>query len=134
MNLSADELLARYHAAMIAGDADSFAELYAPDGVHEFPFFNPHGVSRLVGPGQIRDFYRPLWTSTDVVLDRVESTAVHHTDTDGMVIDELVSIGHRGPDRRPFRLAGLLILTARAGKIIKVRDYLDLMGLAASAG
>jgi ketosteroid isomerase-like protein len=132
MTDSADQLVDRYHAAMVAADADAFAGLYAPDGIHEFPFFNPYGVTRLDGPDQIRSFYQPLWSASDVVLDRVDSTALHHTDDRDTVIDELVSTGRRGPSRRPFRLAGLVVLTARDGRIVKVRDYLDLLGLSAS--
>lgn len=129
MILTPEQLLDRYHAAMIAADADAFAELYAPEGVHEFGFVNPQGVSRLQGPDQIRDFYRPLWAQTPVAVDRIENTSLCRTDTEGMIINELVSIGHRRPDGKPFRLAGLVILTARAGKIIKVRDYMDVFGL-----
>lgn len=128
MNLSADDLLDRYHAAMIAADSDAFAELYAPDGVHEIPFFTPQGVSRLQGPEQIRDYYRPLWAEMPITLDRVENTAVHRTGSAATIISESVSIGHRR-DGAPFRLPGLVILTARDSKIIKVRDYMDLLGL-----
>ena len=129
MILTAEQLLDRYHAAMIAADADAFADLYAPGGVHEFPFVNPQGVTRLLGPDQIRDFYRPLWADTPVVLDRVETTFQCHTDTEGMIINELVSIGRRRTDDEPFRLAGLVILTAADGRITHTRDYMDLLGL-----
>ena len=129
MILTPEQLLERYHAAMIAGDADGFAALYSPDGVHEFPFANPQGVSRLQGPDQIRDFYRPLWANTPVVLGRIENTSLHHGETAGVIINELVSIGHRRPDDKPFRLASLLILTSSEGQITNVRDYLDVFGL-----
>lgn len=129
MILTPEQLLDRYHAAMIAADADGFAALYAPEGIHEFPFVSPQGVRRLQGPDQIRDFYRPLWANTPVVLDRIENSSLHHARTAGMIINELVSIGHRRPDDKPFRLAGLLILTSSEGKIINVHDYMDVFGL-----
>jgi ketosteroid isomerase-like protein len=129
MSLTSEQLLDRYHAAMVAGDADALADLYAPDGVHEFPFFNPQGVKRLHGPDQIRGFYRPLWADSPASLDRIETVSLHHTETDGMIINELVSIGHRRSDGMPFRLAGLLILTTRDGSIINNHDYMDLAGL-----
>jgi uncharacterized protein len=126
-----DELLGRYHAAMINISADDLADLYADDSIHEFPFFNPQGVSRLTGREQVRAYYRQLWSDVPVVLERIESTATHQTTTPGMIINELICHGRLRSTGAPFQLGGLIVLTARAGKIISVRDYMDLMGLAA---
>lgn len=126
--MTPEQLLAGYHAAMVDGDARAFADLYAPDGTHEFPFFNPHGVSRLHGPDEIRGYYEPLWANLPVTMDRVDSTAVHRPAPD-VIIDELVSTGRRRSDGAPFRLAGLVILTVGDGKIINARDYMDLLGV-----
>lgn len=130
MNVTSEQLLHEYHAAMVSGDSDALADLYAHDGVHEFPFFTPGGVRRLEGPEQICEFYAPRWAARGVWIDRVETVFPHRLANEAdRVVNGFVSVGRRRDDGAPFRLAGLLILTARDGKIVHVLDYMDIAGL-----
>jgi uncharacterized protein len=53
----ADVLAQRRHLIM-SGDADGFADLFAPDAVIEFPFASPGAPSRLDGREAIREYSR----------------------------------------------------------------------------
>jgi ketosteroid isomerase-like protein len=133
MNRSPQDLLDRYHAAMLAFSADEFADLYADAAVHEFPFRAPGGVRRLAGRESVREHYRRAWDQPLLRLEVIESEAVHQTSDPGTVVDEWRGHGftHQG-DR--VELSGLLVLTVVDGEIAKVRDYMDAYGLLSQTG
>lgn len=121
-------LLGRYHSAMINVDADTFADLYAADGVHEFPFRTPDGVGRLTGREQIRRHYRRLWAEPPVHLDRIEDRASHQV-SETMIINEWHGTGRRHSNGGAFELSGVIVLSSRDGELDLVRDYMDVYGL-----
>ncbi|SDT46524.1 nuclear transport factor 2 family protein [Microlunatus soli] len=121
-------LLDRYHRAMITFDADAFADLYAADGVHEFPFRTPDGTQRLVGRDKIRSYYRRLWAEPPVRLDRIEDRASHQV-SDTVIINEWHGTGRHRNTTEGFELNGVIVLSARNGELDLVRDYMDVYGL-----
>jgi hypothetical protein len=56
------EVLTRFQRAAIDKATDDFANLYALDAIHEFPFTRPGVPSRLQGREQIRAFAQPTGT------------------------------------------------------------------------
>jgi ketosteroid isomerase-like protein len=125
------QLLDRYHQAMINTSADELADLYAADAVHEFGFFNPAGIQRLDGREQVRAYYRRAWARPPLRLTKITNLAVHPAGESDTVIAEWVAEARPVGDGAPFSLAGVNVLTSRGRELIMVRDYMDLLGVAA---
>jgi ketosteroid isomerase-like protein len=125
------ELLHRYQAAMRAFNADMLADLYAPDAVHEFGFFTP-GPTVYKGREEVRDAYRRTWRQPRVILGEIRNEAVHESAT-GAVISEWRSTATTGTGSS-FELAGVLVIESAGGLITRVRDYVDVLGLAHGTG
>lgn len=78
-------LVDRALALLLAKDMAGFAELWAPDGVLEFPFAPPGYPSRLNGRAEVRDYVRdypsvvatcarsPRWPCTRAWTPRLSS-------------------------------------------------------------
>lgn len=130
MTESALDLLDRYRAAMMMFSADELADLYAADGVHEFPFRTHDGVTRLEGREQVRSYYRRLWAEPPVTLDRIDNRALHQVAPDTIIYEWSGTGRHRNPDvDAVFELSGVIVMTARNGLIASLRDYMDVYGL-----
>ncbi|MFG2693390.1 nuclear transport factor 2 family protein [Kitasatospora sp. NPDC048407] len=126
------DVLARYQRAMLRLDADALAELYAPDGVHEFPFRFPGFPARLEGREEIRAGYKAAWSGTPARPTGIEETGVHlSTDPEVLVAEQTVR-GEIAGGRGEFAIPGLLVLRVRDGLIVHARDYMD--GLAVTGG
>lgn len=129
----ATALLRRYQQAMLAFDADALADLYAPDAVHEFPFMAPGHPPRYEDREALRAAYRRIWAGRRAELTDLRDVALHRGPGGDTVVSEWTAraVPHQGT---PFDLSGVLVVTARDGRIVHVRDYMDAMGLALATG
>ncbi|MGN9846286.1 nuclear transport factor 2 family protein [Nonomuraea sp. H19] len=118
--MSIDEIVSRYHDAMLHKSADELAELYAEDGLHEFPF---GGWPPYKGREEIRAGYRATWGTTPFEVQEVRRLALHRTEDSEVVVVEHVVDGTAG-DRR-ITVPGLLVFRIRNGQIVHTRDYMD---------
>ncbi|MDG4532132.1 nuclear transport factor 2 family protein [Streptomyces sp. AV19] len=127
-------ILDRYHRAVLSKSADDLAELYAPDGVHEYPFFFPGMPERFEGREAIREGCRAIWGPSPARPQRVEEVAVH-VSADGEVITvEHIVHGTLAPTGQEFSFPGLLVLRVRDGLITHARDYMDGLRVAHTMG
>ncbi|MFD8702863.1 nuclear transport factor 2 family protein [Kitasatospora sp. NPDC059648] len=128
------ELLARYRRAMLDLDADALAELYAEDGVHEFPFLFPGMPERYRGREEVRAGYRAAWGASEARPEEIREVAVHPgADPEVLTVEQSV-IGRVASTGEEFTLPGLLVLRARGGQLVHVRDYMDGLGVARAMG
>ena len=127
-------ILRRYQQAMIDMSADDLADLYAPDAVHELPFLFPGMPDRLEGREQIRATYRAAWAGSDAQPQAVREVAVHLSADGEVLVAEQVVAGVLRSAGRPFEFPGVLVLRVRDGEIIRVRDYMDGLGVAHAMG
>ncbi len=127
------EVLGRYRQAMLDKSADDLAELYAEDGVHEFPFRFPGVPRRFEGREAVRAGYRTMWNASPARAASIREVAVHET-TDPQVIiaEQVVLAGAEGAE--PGEVPGLLVIRVRDGRIIHVRDYMDASAAAVLSG
>jgi ketosteroid isomerase-like protein len=128
--LSAREVLARYHQAMLDKSADDLADLYATDAVHEFPFEVPGWPAKLSGREEIRSLYHRSWSNVPFQLTEVHDVAV--SECGDTVIGEWYGTGVT-PDRA-FTAKGVLVFRVEGGKIVHMRDYMDVFGTFRSLG
>ncbi|MEO3754289.1 nuclear transport factor 2 family protein [Streptomyces sp. B6B3] len=128
------EVLARYHQAMRDKSADDLADLYAPDGLHEFPFASPGFPPRYEGREEVRAGYRAAWGATPVRVEAITDVTVHDTGDPEVVIAEHVVVATLPPAGDTFTVPGLLVMRVRGGHIVRVRDYLDGLAVAGARG
>ncbi|MFF3918510.1 nuclear transport factor 2 family protein [Streptomyces sp. NPDC001852] len=88
--------------------ADALAALYAEDAVHEAPFTVPGFPPRFKGREAIRAAYGAMWNASPVVIDSVDTTALHRTSDEEVVVVEQRTRGHVGPEEPAFGVTSLL--------------------------
>jgi ketosteroid isomerase-like protein len=119
--------------AMVAGEGVVFADLFAEDGVLEYPFAGPGQPTVLRGRAAIAAHFGR--SDPAAVFDMDEVTAkVHRTDDPEVVVAE---IEHAGRSRRrgaPYRFPALAVLRVRNGQIVTYRDRMDPIALARLLG
>lgn len=129
---TADLLLERLAALDMAG----FADLFAEDGVLEYPFGFPGAPSSVRGRDTIREHLvesRRGIHSVITVTD-VDATMYESADPE-MIIWETVISGTRTATGEPFRfVSGVGIVTVRDGEVTSMRDYTNVLGGAEATG
>src|SRR5580700_4483448 len=82
------DVLARRRRLILNGDADGYADLFAPDGVIESPFAPPGAPSRLEGREAIREYSRHVIASP-LRLEEFEAVELYQTQDPEVVIVEM---------------------------------------------
>lgn len=120
------EVFARLREVVLQFDMDAQADLYAEDGVLEWPFA-PDGMPRRVaGREAIRHVLVPLGERARAAghhLLGYQSVEVHDTTDPEVIIAEFDVQGEILPDGRPYQLSFVQVLRVRDGKIVTFRDY-----------
>jgi uncharacterized protein len=123
------DVLARRRHLILSGDADGFADLFAPDGVIEAPFTGPPGTPmRLEGREAIREYSRHVMASP-LRLEDFEVAELYQTQDPEVVIVEMRTKGTLTATGRPFAATSIQILRIREGQIVLFRDFADSRGL-----
>ena len=123
------EVLAQRRHLILTGDADGFAELFAPGGVIEAPFTGPPGKPmRLEGREAIREYSRQVMASP-LRLDDFEVTELYQTQDPEVVIVEMRTKGTLTATGRSLVATSIQVLRVREGQIVLFRDYADGRGL-----
>jgi ketosteroid isomerase-like protein len=118
-------LLARYHDAMLALDANALADLYAVDGVHDFPFLTAGRPRRYVGREEIRAGYGAAWGATPLRVEAISNVAVYETADPEVIIAEQDAMVVFPETGQRFAQPSILVMRARDGAFVHVRDYAD---------
>lgn len=120
---------------MVEGrDGVVFAELFADDGVLEYPFAAPGFPSVYKGRPTIRELVGRM-SEARHLFDIHEVTAtVHETDDPEVVVAEIAHHGHSHVTNRPYEALALGIIRVRDGKIVHYRDYMNPLSMAELLG
>jgi uncharacterized protein (TIGR02246 family) len=122
-------ILARRRHVILTGDADGFADLFAPDAVIEVAFAGPPGLpARLQGREAIRENARQVLASP-VRLEDFEVVELYQTQDPEVVIAEMRTAGTVTTTGRSFAATSIQILRIRDGQIVHFRDFPDPRGL-----
>ncbi|HEY6035878.1 MAG TPA: nuclear transport factor 2 family protein [Kofleriaceae bacterium] len=127
-------VLHRYHDAMRAKSADALADLYAPDAIHEFPFFMANGVHELAGREAIRASYRAGWANHPLDIHAIEDVFVHVGADPEVVTGQFRARATLRATGAPVEITGVLVLRVHAGQIVHTRDFMDALGVAHALG
>lgn len=119
------DVLARRRQLMLDGDADGFADLFAPDAVMEFCFHGPPGSPvRLAGREAIRAYSRQVMASL-LRLEDYEVTELYQTRDPAVVIAEMRARATVTTTGRPINATSIQVLRIQDGHIVLVRDFAD---------
>src|SRR3984885_11192706 len=123
------DVLAQPRRLILTGNADGFADLFAPDAVIEGPFTGPPGAPlRLEGREAIREYSRHVMASP-LQLEDFEVAELYQTQDPEVVIVELRTTGTLTTTGRSFAATSIQILRIREGQIVLFRDFADSRGL-----
>ena len=119
------DILARRRELMLAGDADGFAGLFAPDAVIEFSFHGPPGTPvRLEGREAIREYSRRVMESP-LRLEDYEVAELYQAQDPEVVIAEIRAKATMTTTGRSLTTTSIQILRIREGHIVLWRDFAD---------
>jgi uncharacterized protein len=120
----ADVLAQRRHV-ILSGDADGFADLFAPDAVIEFGFARPPGApARLEGREAIRAYSRQVMASP-LRVEELEVIELYQTQDPEVVIAEMRATATLTTTGRTFVASSIQVLRIREGQIVLFRDFVD---------
>src|ERR1700722_6725267 len=118
-------ILARRRELMLVGDADGFADLFAPDAVLEFAFHGPPGTPvRLEGREAIREYSRRVMVSP-LRLENYEVAELYQAQDPEVVIAEMRAKATVTTTGRSITATAIQVLRIRGGHIVLLRDFAD---------
>jgi uncharacterized protein len=118
------DVLAQRRRLILSGDADGFADLFAPDGVIEAPFAPPGAPARLEGREAIREYSRHVIASP-LRLEDFEVAELYQTQDPEVVIAEMHTKGTVTTTGQSFAAMSIQVLRIRDGQIVLFRDFAD---------
>ncbi|HEV7722276.1 MAG TPA: nuclear transport factor 2 family protein [Iamia sp.] len=124
------ELYGELVQAVVHGEADRYADLFAPDGVLEMPFRRPGIPPAHRGREAIRAAAQTAWPALPLRFEAVRDVRVHDTVDPSLVIAEHDLVGVGTGDGRPFSFPFLVLLWVRDGRITVFREYLNVVAVA----
>jgi uncharacterized protein (TIGR02246 family) len=116
------DILARRRRLILSGDADGYADLFAPDAVTEMPFAPPGAPSRLAGREAVRAHARQVMAAP-LRLEEYEVTELHQTQDPEVVVVEMRTRGTLTTTGQSFAATSVQILRIREGRIAVFRDF-----------
>jgi ketosteroid isomerase-like protein len=129
----AREVLERFRQAAISQSVDDMRQLHAADAVHEFPFSRPGLPSRLEGRDEIVSFMAAGWQAYGLKYESYRTHAIYDTGDPETIIVEQEVLG-TSASTGEFALPNIVVLSARNGQIIRLRDYVSIPAAAAAMG
>jgi ketosteroid isomerase-like protein len=120
------DVLARRRELLLLGDADGFADLFAPDAVIEFCFHGPPGgpPARLVGREAIRGYSRQF-TDSPLRVEDFEVTELYQSQDPAVVIAEMRTTVTLATTGRSVTATSIQVLRISDGQIAHFRDFAD---------
>jgi uncharacterized protein (TIGR02246 family) len=116
------DVLAQRRRLILSGDADGYADLFAPDGVIESPFAPPGAPLRLEGREAIREYSRHVMASPLRVED-FEVVELYQTQDPEVVIVEVRAKATLTTTGQSFVTTSIQIYRIREGEIVLFRDF-----------
>lgn len=117
---------------LLAHDMAGFADLWAEDGVLEFPFASPGYPRRLEGRAAIAEYLRGYPDLLDI-REIIAKTRHETTDPEVSVVEFEVA-GVVVASGKPYQLGYVAVLTVRDGQIRHYRDYWSPLAAAEALG
>ncbi|MVO84359.1 nuclear transport factor 2 family protein [Streptomyces sp. p1417] len=106
---------------LLANDLEGWTDLFAEDGVAEFPFAPDGYPRRIEGRDRIAAYLRGLGDHIEYrAFPRVD---IHETTTPGTIVVEMRATGRAVATDGPFDMTYVAVVTAADGLFTHYRDY-----------
>jgi ketosteroid isomerase-like protein len=115
------ELVERALHLLLLHDMAAFADLWAENGVLEFPFAQPGAPQRLEGRAAVREYLRGYPDVVDV--REIPERVVHRTEDPDVLVVEFTAGGVVVATGEPYSMRYIAVITVRDGEIRHYRDY-----------
>lgn len=115
----------------LAPGAKSFAEMFADDGVFEFPYAPPGLATAAHGRAEIE---RHLASLRDFALDEVSPPLVRPIEGGQDVVIEFEARGRNTRTGAPYHQRYVSIVEMRGGRILRYRDYWNPLAVLSAFG
>lgn len=116
------DVLARRRQLILDGNADGFADLFAPDAVIEVPFAPPGAPARLAGQDAIREYARHVATSL-LRIEDFEVVELYQTQDPEVVIVEMSAQATLTTTGQSVAATSIQVFRIRDGQIVLFRDF-----------
>lgn len=127
-------VFARLHQAVCDDyDMDAQADLYAPDGVVDFPFAPPGMPRRIEGQEAIRRVLTAAGEQARRAGRRIvayRDLVVHETSDPEVIVAEFMLHGEVITTGDTYQMSFIQVLRVRNGQIVAMRDYFDPQAMA----
>ena len=120
------EIFHELHGFVKKYDADGQAELFAENGVWEFPFASGNIPRKIEGRENIRAFgQRGMETSKNAGrrIVKYNSINIYKTTKDDTIIAEFELEGEVLDNKKNYKIPYIQLLKVKNGKIILLQDY-----------
>lgn len=128
MNKTPKEIWEIQHKLVLNFDVDQHAELFAEDGVWEFPRAPQGSKVKLEGRDAIREWVIENAKSSQEAGHRVlgyDEVVIHETADPSVIVVEFDLHGEVTHTGERFRRSYVQVLRVRDGKIVSLRDYFN---------
>jgi hypothetical protein len=112
----------------------AFADLFAEDGILEYPFAAPGFPTVCEGQQAIRDMHQAAAPFRALFDIQDMTTTVYETTDPEVVVAEITHHGHSHTTNQPYDFRALAIIRVRNGKIVHYRDYMNPLAVAELLG
>jgi ketosteroid isomerase-like protein len=119
---------------MVAGEGVVFADLFAVDGVLNYPFAPPGMPRELRGREAIRAYHGAASGRREMLRIEGVEVVVRETDDPEVVVVEIEHHGHAHATGGPYRFRALGVIRVRDGEIVSYDDYMDPIAVAVLLG
>ncbi|MEV5378882.1 nuclear transport factor 2 family protein [Streptomyces nondiastaticus] len=102
-------------------DIPAWLDLWAEDGVMEFPFAAPGRPRRLEGRAAVAAYMRDYPDHID--LHDFPEVRIHETTDPGTIVVEMRGVGRWVKSGGPFDMTYIAVVSVRDGRFSSYRDY-----------
>ncbi|WP_007513992.1 nuclear transport factor 2 family protein [Pseudofrankia saprophytica] len=128
------EAFARFQEALLGNAPERADELYAEDVIIELPFARPGMPSRFEGRAVFGAFAAAGRASLPVRFEGFRNVVIHDTADPQVIIVEYDLAGTITTINRQASASFVLVLRVRDGRIVHLREYQNVLGMAVALG
>jgi uncharacterized protein len=116
----------------LAADAGTFVEMFAEDGIMEFPYAPPGRTTRLEGRAAVAAYLQSV--VGEIAFDRMSIPSVHRTSDLGVFVLEFKAFGRGLKTGEPYEQTYISVVEVSGGHIVRYRDYWNPLVLLKATG
>ncbi|ONH23026.1 nuclear transport factor 2 family protein [Pseudofrankia asymbiotica] len=125
---------ARFQEVLLGSSSALADDLYAEDVVIELPFARPGMPKRFEGRDAFRAFTAAAGAALPVRFEGFRDVVIHETADPEVIIAEYDLAGTVTTTGRQASESFILVLRVRDGRIVHLREYQNVLGMAVTLG